>query len=62
MEQNRSKDLKEGKKLCDDDLAEKDKESQLIGFKKQIFAQEMKSAWEKQNTFRKTLTQIEEMF
>jgi hypothetical protein len=38
LENRRFYDLKEGKKLCEADLAEKDKESQLIGFKKQIFA------------------------
>ncbi len=37
-ESERSNDLKEGKRLCDLDLAEKDKESQWIHFKKKAFA------------------------
>lgn len=62
LESERSSNLKEGKRLCDQDLALKDQESQLVAFKKQMFAQEMKNAWEKQQFYKKTLQQVEDMY
>lgn len=55
LKNRRTYDLKQGKTLIDLDHAEKEKEAQLLVFKKQIFAEEMKGAWDKQNQFRKTL-------
>ena len=49
------RDLTEGKRLCDEDLAKKDLESQLVAFKKQLFAQDMTQTWEKQVRYKKEI-------
>ena len=54
--------LAEGKQLCDEDLAKKNLESQLVAFKKQLFAQEMKDTWEKQCAFKQAMKQAEDLF
>lgn len=62
LENERFNDLKEGKKLCEDDLLMKDVESQMVSIKRQYFAQEMKTAWEKQQFYKQTMQQIEDMY
>ena len=61
-ETERKNDLTEGRTLCQDDLAKKDLERQLVAFKKQMFRQEMISTWEKQVKYRQTLKRIEDLF
>ncbi len=56
--QERFNDLSEGKKLIQNDLEAADLERSLIAFKKQLFAQEMLSTWEKQNRYRKNMKVI----
>lgn len=51
----RLSDLSEGKRICDDDVAKKDLERQLVAFKKQLFAQDMTTTWEKQIRYKKEL-------
>ena len=58
----RIEELQEGKRLCDEDLAKKDLERQLIAFKKQMFRQEMLATWEKQLRYKNTLKRIEGLF
>lgn len=58
----KKQDLAEGKRLCDEDLAKKNLESQLVAFKKQLFAQEMMDAWEKQCAHKKALQAAEDLF
>jgi hypothetical protein len=55
----RVQDLTEGRKICDDDLAKKDLERQLVAFKKQLFAQDMTATWEKQIRYRKELDKFD---
>ena len=54
-ESERIQDLTEGKRLCDEDLAKKDLERQLVAFKKQLFAQDMTQTWEKQIRYKKEI-------
>lgn len=61
-ETERKDDLAEGRTLCQDDLAKKDLERQLVAFKKQMFRQEMLKTWEKQVKYRRTLKRIEDLF
>ncbi len=51
----RLSDLSEGKRICDEDVAKKDLERQLVAFKKQLFAQDMTTTWEKQIRYKKEL-------
>jgi hypothetical protein len=42
------------------DLAAKDLESNLVAFKKQLFAKEMIATWEKQNRYKKNMKVVED--
>lgn len=61
-ETEKKDDLAEGRTLCEEDLAKKDLERQLVAFKKQLFRQEMLATWEKQLKYRRTLKRIEDLF
>lgn len=56
----RDYDLSEGKRLVQVDNENKDLESQLVSFKKQLFAQEMMDTWAQQSRYKKQMKQIEE--
>lgn len=56
----RDYDLSEGKRLVQLDNENKDLESQLVSFKKQLFAKEMMDTWAQQSRYKKQMKQIEE--
>ena len=43
-----------------EDLAAKGVENDLMAFKKQLFAQEMKATWESQNRYKKNMKIVED--
>jgi hypothetical protein len=59
-EQERANELKSGKQLVAEDLAAKGVENDLMAFKKQLFAQEMKATWESQNRYKKNMKIVED--
>lgn len=59
-ENERALDLTEGKRICEEDVAKKDLEMQLLAFKKQLFQQDMISTWQKQSRYRQEIKKIEE--
>lgn len=56
----RSFDLSEGKKLVDKDQCDIDLERQLVAFKKQMFASELLSTWQRQTKYKKNMKVVEE--
>ena len=53
-------DLEEGKKLVEKDQADIDLERQLVAFKKQMFANELVDAWQRQNQYKKNMKVVED--
>jgi hypothetical protein len=59
---DRTQELSEGMRLCDDDNKKFINEKQMVAFKKQLFAQEMMNTWEKQVAYKKTLEHLEDLY
>ena len=53
-------ELEEGKKLVEKDQADIDLERQLVAFKKQMFANELVDAWQRQNQYKKNMKVVED--
>lgn len=53
-------ELEEGKKLVEKDKADIDLERQLVAFKKQMFANELVDAWQRQNQYKKNMKVVED--
>ena len=52
--------MQEECEVIDNDLAAKALENNIHAFKRQLFAQEMTSTWEKQNRYKKNMKIVED--
>lgn len=57
-----NRDLSEGRQMVKRDMEGLDMEQQLMAFKRQLFTQEMVSAWTRQNKYKKNMKKVEDQF